>query len=150
MIGWVATHLSPWAPAVTMNLLSALFHAAAVGLIALLTARLVEPGWPASSDRGRSALAGAAAGGVLAVSTGFWSYALVAEVFTLNDLFAVALLLLAIEWFRDRSIGVGTARHRASLGPRSRPPSDDRVARTRSGTTALRRISGGPEGNPFP
>ncbi len=105
MIGWVATHLSPWAPAVTMNLLSALFHATAVGLIALLTARLVEPGWPASSDRGRSALAGAAAGGVLAVSTGFWSYALVAEVFALNDLFAVALLLLAIEWFRDRSKG---------------------------------------------
>jgi hypothetical protein len=103
MMGWIATHLWPGSPAVIMNFLSALFHAATVGLIALLTARLVVPGWPNAENRDEAAVAGFAAGAALAVSTGFWAYSLVAEVFALNDLFAVALLLLAIEWYRDRS-----------------------------------------------
>ena len=103
MIGWVATHLWPGSPAVIMNFLSALFQAAAVGLIAVLTARLVDPGWPRGKDRSTAAVAGLAAGAALAVSTAFWAYALVAEVFALNDLFAAALLLLAIEWYRDRT-----------------------------------------------
>ena len=103
MTGWVATHLWPGSPAVMMNFLSALFHAMTVGLIALLTARLLVPGWPKSQERGDAATAGIAAGIALALSTGFWTYSLVAEVFALNDLFAAALLLLAIEWYRDRS-----------------------------------------------
>ena len=103
MLGWIATHLWPGSPAVMMNFLSALFQAATVGLIAVLTARLVDPGWPRADDRAGPAVAGLAAGATLAVSTAFWAYAVVAEVFPLNDLFAAALLLLAIEWYRDRT-----------------------------------------------
>ena len=102
MIGWVATHLWPGSPAVIMNFLSALFQAATVGLVGLLTARLVDPDWPGGEARGPT-IAGGAAAATLAVSTAFWSYALVAEVFALNNLFAVSLLLLAIEWYRDRT-----------------------------------------------
>jgi hypothetical protein len=103
MLGWVATHTLPGSPAVIMNFLSALFQAATVGLIGLLTARLVVPGWPREYTAGRGTLAGVAAGLSLALSTAFWAYALVAEVFALNNLFAAALLLLAIEWYRDRT-----------------------------------------------
>ena len=85
-----------------MNFLSALFQAATVGLVGLLTARLVDPDWPGGEARGPT-IAGGAAAATLAVSTAFWSYALVAEVFALNNLFAVSLLLLAIEWYRDRT-----------------------------------------------
>ena len=37
---------------------------------------------------------------LLAVSTTFWAYSLVAEVFALNNLIAALLLLVAIEWHR--------------------------------------------------
>ena len=130
MLGWAATHLWPGSPAVIMNFLSALFHAATVGLIALLTARLLVPGWPRGEGRREATVAGIAAGASLALSTAFWAYSLVAEVFALNDLFAVALLLLAVEWYRDRSkvwaiwllglfSGLAAAHHQtiALLGP---------------------------------
>ena len=102
MMGWVATHLWPGSPAVIMNFLSALFQAATVGLVGLLTARLIDPDWP-NGDHRAPTIAGAAAATTLAVSTAFWAYALVAEVFALNNLFTVSLLLLAIEWYRDRT-----------------------------------------------
>ena len=102
MLGWVATHLWPGSPAVIMNFLSALFQAATVGLIGILTARLIDPEWPRPTDRD-AGVAGLAAAVSLALSTAFWAYALVAEVFALNDLIAAGLLLLAIEWCRDRS-----------------------------------------------
>jgi len=103
MLGWVATHLWSGSPAVIMNFLSALAHAGAVWLIAVLTARLVVPGWPRSEDRASGLIAGLAAGAALAFSTVFWEYGLVAEVFALNNLFAAAILLVTIEWYRDRS-----------------------------------------------
>jgi hypothetical protein len=37
---------------------------------------------------------------LLAFSTEFWTYSVVAEVFALNNLFAASLLLLAVEWAR--------------------------------------------------
>ena len=41
------------------------------------------------------------AGASLALSTAFWTYSLVAEVFALNDLFAALLLLVLLEWYRE-------------------------------------------------
>ena len=103
MLGWLATHTLPGSPAVIMNALSAVAGAGAVVLISILTARLLVPGWPRSGDRTSGLVAGLAAGASLALSTIFWTYSLVAEVFALNNLFAAAILLVAIEWYRDRS-----------------------------------------------
>ena len=103
MLGWLATHVLPGSPAVIMNALSAVAGAGAVVVLSILTARLLVPGWPRSDDRASGLVAGLAAGASLALSTIFWTYSLVAEVFALNNLFAAAILLVAIEWYRDRS-----------------------------------------------
>lgn len=101
MVGWLATHLVPVSPALVMNALSALWHALTVGALTILVARLVEPSWPGGKNRFPAASAGGIAGLALALSPVFWLYSLVAEVFPLNDLFGVLLLLLAIEWYRN-------------------------------------------------
>src|SRR5262249_42216129 len=86
-------------PALRINLFSAVLDAATVGLTTFCLYRLLTPRvgpiivWQAAL--------GAAVGGLLlAFSTAFWTYSLVAEVFPLNSLLAAALLLLALEWER--------------------------------------------------
>ncbi len=74
-------------PARGLNLFSAMWGAAAVGLLALLAASLT-----------RSALAGAAAGLLLAFSYTFWTQAVIAEVYTLH-LALISLCLLALQAF---------------------------------------------------
>lgn len=98
MLGHLATLLPFGSPAADMNLLSAFLDASAVGLVFILIWRLC-----AGPERTRSwaPLVAAAVGSLLlAFSTTFWSYSLVAEVFALNNLFAVSLLLVATEWAR--------------------------------------------------
>ena len=87
-------------PALLANLLSSLCDALAVSLVAIIVYRLV-----ARTDRvdrrglDRDAAVAAAAGALLlAFSTTFWAYSLVAEVFALDNLFAAILLLFAIEF----------------------------------------------------
>jgi hypothetical protein len=103
-------------PAYRVNLMSAVLDAVAVGIVVLIVGRLVgsamAAGTPASPDDDGGApgstgtrallpwLAGAAAGLSLAVSTAFWQYSLVAEVFALNNLLATMLLLAMLEWSR--------------------------------------------------
>ena len=92
------------APAVGMNLLSAVLDAACVAIVAvgaiLVAGRI---GTLAASRPQRAiVLGGAAAGaGLLAVSTTFWTWSLSTEVFALNNLLAAAILVLVLAWHRD-------------------------------------------------
>ena len=94
LLGHAALWLPFGEPAARMNLLSAVLDAATVGVVFVLIHRLV-------GRRGWAPLAAAAVGALLlAFSTVFWMYAVVAEVFALNNLFAALLLLFALEWHR--------------------------------------------------
>jgi hypothetical protein len=94
LLGHAAMWLPFGEPAVRMNLLSAVLDAAAVGVVFVLVHRLV-------GRRGWAPLVAATVGALLlAFSTVFWTYSVVAEVFALNNLFAAVLLLVAVEWHR--------------------------------------------------
>ena len=77
-------------PARGLNLLSAIFGAAAAGLLTLLCALVTS-----------SLAAGAAAGLLLAFSYTFWSQAIIAEVYTLH-LAIVLACCLALYWYAER------------------------------------------------
>jgi len=99
-------HVFGWLPfgsvAFRANMLSALLDAAAVSVVFVIIHRLIAAG----GDRERVAtpwapLAAAATGALLlAFSSTFWEYSVVAEVFPLNNLFAAVLLLVGLEWAR--------------------------------------------------
>jgi hypothetical protein len=74
-------------PARAMNLASAVFGAAACGLIAVVAAELAG-----------SVVAGAAAALLFAGSYTFWSQAVIAEVYTLHVLLVTLTLLLLLHW----------------------------------------------------
>src|SRR4051794_15468736 len=96
MLGYVVSHLPGLSPATWMNVFSGVLDALAVGIVFLIIHRLVSP-----AGRRWLPLAAAACGSLLlAFSTGFWAYSVVAEVFALNNLLAALLLYLAIEWAR--------------------------------------------------
>ncbi len=103
IVGWLWSHLLPWGDgAYRINLLSALFAAAAVGLSYLLALELLHaalPGRPAAQTRVVAALATS----TLAVSGTFWSQALRAEVYALNSLFVAVVLLLLLRWSRSQA-----------------------------------------------
>jgi hypothetical protein len=97
LLGHLATMLPGGSPALRVNLLSALFDAAAVSVVFLTVYRLVAP----ATGRRRLAFVAAAVGSLLlAFSSLFWAYSVVAEVFALNNLLAALLLLIGIEWSR--------------------------------------------------
>ncbi|KAM3595091.1 uncharacterized protein V6R79_018004 [Siganus canaliculatus] len=76
--------LLPWlSPAYSVNLMSALLGAAACGALCLSVCKLVGPGPGALL-----------AGGLFAVSRLSWQWSMVAEVFTLNNLFVGLLFFL--------------------------------------------------------
>ena len=102
MLGHLAALLPFGSPALRVNLLSAVFDAAAVGLAFMVVYRLVTDDRRGQQNRAPlAALVAAAVGSLLlAFSTVFWSYSVVAEVFALNNLFAALLLLIALEWSR--------------------------------------------------
>ena len=85
---------APDNPARALNLFSAVWGAAAVGLLALVCATVVRPIW-STTEGGGSLAAGIVAGGFLAFSYTFWTQAIIAEVYTLHlALIALCLLLL--------------------------------------------------------
>jgi hypothetical protein len=81
--------LSPENPARGLNLFSALCAGMAVGLLTYIAAIVV-----------RSALAGAAAGALLAVSYTFWTQAVIAEVYALHLALVAACLVVLAEYAR--------------------------------------------------
>ena len=105
----VPVHSIAW----RLNALSACCDAGAVTLLAL-----------AIGEMSGSAVAGAAAAGLFAFSPTVWTYATVAEVFALNNLFVAAQLFLAARaWLRPQSrylymlafvVGLGVSNHLTS------------------------------------
>jgi tetratricopeptide (TPR) repeat protein len=89
LLGWLFSRLHPGNVALTLNLMSALFGAAAASFIFLGAAELTG-----------SRAAGAAAGLAYALSPVVWSWSVVAEVFTMNACFAGLLLWLALRLVR--------------------------------------------------
>jgi hypothetical protein len=99
LLGYLVSHLPGGSPALWMNLLSAFLDALAVGVVFLTIHRLVSV--RAGSRRWTPFVAATAGGMLLAFSSLFWAYSVVAEVFALNNLFAAVLLLVGIEWCRQ-------------------------------------------------
>ena len=103
LLGYVAMLLPGGSPALQMNLLSGLLDAVAVSLVFLVVYRLVTVGPNGdrfAARRWEPCVAGASAALLLAFSTLFWAYSVVAEVFALNNLFAALLFLIGFEWCR--------------------------------------------------
>jgi hypothetical protein len=104
MLGHLFTYLPFGSPALRVNLMSAMFHAATVGVVSLSIYRLIGFD-PSDRTRQRSiswgALTASAIGGLaLAFSSAFWAYAVVAEVFALNSFFCALILFILLEWER--------------------------------------------------
>ncbi|MEM1060345.1 MAG: DUF2723 domain-containing protein [Verrucomicrobiota bacterium] len=106
MSGWLLTELLPLGSyAWRVNLLSALFGAAASGVLALLAASSGR--WllafsalevPTAWRERLSFYGGITAGLALAFSESMWSQAVIAEVYTLNALFLVSVLYALFRW----------------------------------------------------
>ena len=103
----VVSHLFGLLPfgtlAYRINLMSAVFGAAAAAIMVLLVARLTRSTW-----------AGIAAGLGLAFGRVFWSQAIVAEVYTLATTLLLATIYVALRWTetraqRDLLIAIGLA-----------------------------------------
>lgn len=118
-LGWLWAQVAPAAsPAHALNLLSALFAAAAVGLTCRLVLELGKdaPWWAAWP-------AGTAAGLTLAASATFWSQSIVAEVYTLHALLLAGLALATLKlaqrpdrwWVIGLIAGLGLAHHRMTI-----------------------------------
>ncbi len=110
LLGWVWSHLLPFGDvAFRMNLFSAIWGAAAVGVLALL-------GLEASGTKWWPPVIGALA---FAFSQTFWSQSTVAEVYSLNA-FLVIVFLWAVIKGLDLTVlafitGLGLAHHRSFL-----------------------------------
>jgi len=103
MLGHLFTLLPVGPPAYRVNLMSALFDAGAIALVAFLIAKaaIQELRGPGSQRAQIFAVVAAVTGALLlAFSTQFWLYSVVAEVFALNNVLAAALLVLACIWYR--------------------------------------------------
>ena len=99
IIGYVVSHLPGASAALWLNLLSALLDALAVGVVFLVIYRLIS--LRRDQPRTWTPYVAATVGSLLlAFSSLFWAYSVVAEVFALNNLFGAALLLIGIEWCR--------------------------------------------------
>jgi len=103
MLGWVWSHLLmirdvAW----RMNLFSALWGGATVGLVCVLAEQLLSRTLP--SLRLSSRLPAAAAASLtFAWSPIFWSSSVVAEIYTLHTTIVVVLMVLALRWEGGRS-----------------------------------------------
>jgi len=109
LLGWLWSHLLPLADvAYRMNLFSALWASLAVALTYALAGRVVRQVTPGLSPTPARLVAGAAAAS-LAVSTTFWSQAVVAEVYAFNSFWVALVLLLALRLGETFSFGRGLA-----------------------------------------
>ena len=88
-------------PALWLNLFSAFLDALAVGVVFLTIHRLVSLRAGGVSRRWTPFVAATVGALLLAFSSLFWAYSVVAEVFALNNLFAAVLLLIGMEWCRQ-------------------------------------------------
>ena len=99
LLGKLFTLLPIGSVAWRVNLMTALFGAAAAGLLCYATVR-----WAGMLGRSTAAAAGLAAGGLFAFSPLVWRYSVGAEVFALNNLFSAALLSVSIAFLTTRKL----------------------------------------------
>lgn len=85
MVGYVVTHIPLGSVAFRLNFFSAVMHIATLVILFIITLKVTR-------NRTASVISTSALG----LSYLFWFYSLVAEVFPLNNLFAVTLILMAI------------------------------------------------------
>jgi hypothetical protein len=100
MLGHLFSFLPLGSPALRVNLMSSVFAAATVGLVVWTSYRLLarSRNGQAQPAAWNALIAAAIGGGTLAVSTAFWAYAVVAEVFALNTFLAAVIMSLLLEW----------------------------------------------------
>ena len=97
LLGWMWTHAFPVGEvAWRMNLLSAIFAAAAVGLTYGVSRQLLEASLP-DPPRSAQILTAALAAAAFALTPTFWSQAIMAEVYSLQALFVAVMLWLALK-----------------------------------------------------
>ncbi|HEM62095.1 MAG TPA: DUF2723 domain-containing protein, partial [Chloroflexi bacterium] len=104
IVGWLWSHVVYLGDAAyRTNLLSAVFAASGVGLFYLLVLPVLRG---TLHERPGAVLRAVAAVSTLslALSRTYWSQALTAEVYALNSLFVVALLLVLLRWSESRSL----------------------------------------------
>jgi hypothetical protein len=101
ILGYLWSHLL-WAgdPAWRVNVFSALWGAVAVGIVYLLTLRVLDVGLFAVGPASRltSRLLALLAALTFGVTPTFWSQAVIAEVYTLHAVFVAAVLLGLVAW----------------------------------------------------
>jgi len=90
MVGYVVSHIPIGSIAFRVNLMSVIFHSAAILILFIILKKI-------TLNRTASLIAVF----ILGTSYLFWFYSLLAEVFPINDFFAVLLILMAI-WVRER------------------------------------------------
>uniref|UniRef100_H3DJ23 Transmembrane protein 260 n=1 Tax=Tetraodon nigroviridis TaxID=99883 RepID=H3DJ23_TETNG len=95
LLAHLVMRLLPWlSPAHSANLMSSLLGSAACGALCMSVCSLAGPGPGA-----------VLAGGLFAVSRLSWQWSVVAEVFTLNNLFVSLILLLTASFHRAKNAG---------------------------------------------
>lgn len=123
-------HLATLAPlgevAARVNFASALFGALAAAAVALAAAQIVRPRLASpraagkrskpmptaeAAPAGDAALVALTAGAMLAFGRAFWSFATIAEVYTLNTLLVALVLLVVLRWRADARAGERQDRH---------------------------------------
>ena len=104
ILGHLISFIPLGTPAFRINLLSAILDSLALGVLGYGLVRFISANLsahPKNSDQ-IILIASAVTGvGLLAVSSTFWSYSIVAEVFALNNLFAAIILVFMLEWAQE-------------------------------------------------
>ena len=110
LLGYLWSHLLRIGdPAWRMNAFSALWAALAVGLTYLLALRTLQMAAPMTQQGALvHRLTALFAAFAFAVSPAFWSQAVIAEVYTLNAVFLVLVLLGLVAWGLQSEAGAGT------------------------------------------
>jgi hypothetical protein len=125
LLGWAWSHLLPVGDvAYRLNLFSAFWTAAAVGLLFPTATSLLQQQFPFPSA-GLPRLIAALVAVTLAVTPTLWSQAIIAEVYGLNLFFVVLLFYLVLRWTKSRApgtllaaaacFGLSLAHHRTTL-----------------------------------
>jgi len=103
MLGHLAGLFPIGTAAFRLNLLSAILDSLALGVLGFGMLRFLRARTKENNEGFGQLIpiTGVLIGiGLLAISTAYWSYSLVAEVFALNNLFAALVLVLMLEWFQ--------------------------------------------------
>ena len=126
LLGKIFTFLPVGDVAYRINLMSAVFGAAAAALVYLVILAISAPG-PSSSARWQAHVGAGIGAVMLAISPVFWQQATIAEVYTLNAFFVAILLLVASHPARSHQekrcrllwlaflMGLSLAHHRSML-----------------------------------